>query len=278
MRLFPGFFLPLTLAALAACGDNLTFVEGAGEGTSVLPCAPNLDGTLTASELPVVLGGEARFRLANEIPVNLDGVVGADGRRRFDFAGRYGGDRFVGFGAATLAERWYAASFPGGEFVAALDASLDAEGALEGIYSRAPEGLRLHGVASRLEAPAVGKTLLVYEAPVVVLPLPLRVGSAWVATGRTTGGTLRGSPYNGTDRYEGVAAGAGELRLPELTFASVIEVRLKTTVSPSSGAPVVRRQAGFYAECFGEVARATAADNDDDASFTTAREVRRFAP
>jgi hypothetical protein len=274
MKRFPRFLLPLALTAAAACGDNMTFVEGSGEGTTVLPCAPNLDGTLAASELPVVLGGEARFRVANGIPVNLDGVVGSDGRRRFDFAGRYGADRFVGFGAASLTERWYAASFPGGEFVAALDAA----GTLDGVYSRAAEGLRLHGVASRLEAPGEGKTLLVYEAPVLVLPLPLRVGSTWVSTGRVTGGTLRGSPYNGTDRYEGLAAGAGELRLPELTFASVLEVRLKTTVSPSSGAPVVRRQAGFYAECFGEVARATAADNEENASFTTAQEVRRFAP
>jgi hypothetical protein len=274
MRLLPGFLLPFALLAASACGENLTYVDGTGEGTTVLPCGPNLDGTLAASELPVVLGSEARFRVANGIPVNLDGVVGTDGRRRFDFAGRYGGDRFVGFAAGALAERWYATSFPGGEFAATFDAA----GTLEGVYSRGEEGLRLHGFASRQEAPSEGKTLLVYETPVLVLPLPLRVGSTWVSTGRVTGGALRGSPYNGTDRYEGVAAGVGELRLPELTFASVFEVRLKTTVSPSSGEPVVRRQAGFYAECFGEVARATAADNEPNASFTTAQEVRRFAP
>ena len=75
-----------------------------------------------------------------------------------------------------------------------------------------------------------------------------------------------------------VVAGTGELRLPALTFASAFEVRTKVTASPSSGSAVVRRQAGFYAECFGEVARATSGDNEESASFTTASEVRRFTP
>jgi hypothetical protein len=267
--------LPLALTALlAACGDNLTYPEGAGSGVTVLACAPNLDGTITADEVPVVLDAPAPFRVATGIQVNLDGTVLASGRRRFELSGKYAGDRELTLTARPLASRWYASRFPGGEFAAPMDVA----GALEGVYARTSDGLRLLGFASPTESPAEGQTLMVYDVPALVLPLPLRVGATWIATARVQGGTLRGSPYNGTDRYEGVAAGAGELRLPDLTFSSVIQVRMKATLSPSSGTPVVRRQAGFYAECFGEVARATAADGDDSASFTTAAEVRRFAP
>jgi hypothetical protein len=274
MRRSPA-LLPFTLAALvAACGENLTYPETTGQGVTVLACAPNLDGTITAEEVPVVLDSAAPFRVATGIQVNLDGTVLASGRRRFEFSGNYAGDREVALTARPLASRWYAARFPGGEFAAPMDVA----GTLEGVYARGVDGLRLLGFASPTESPSEGQTLMVYDVPALVLPLPLRVGATWVATARVQGGTLRGSPYNGTDRYEGVAAGAGELRLPDLTFSSVIQVRMKATLSPSSGTPVVRRQAGFYAECFGEVARATAPDGVDDPSFTAAAEVRRFAP
>lgn len=263
------------LAALAACGDNLTYVNDAPSAATVLACAPNLDGVLTADEVPVVLEAQARFRVAaGAIPVNIDGVVGTDGRRRFFFAGAYAGEKLVGISGSKLASRWYSTSFPGAEFAAPIDV----DGTLDGVYSRGTDGLRLHGFASPTEDPSEGKTLMVYDTPVLVLPLPLEVGSAWVSVARVVGATLRGQPYAGSDRYEGVVAGAGELRLPDLTFASAFEVRTKVTVSPSSGIAVVKRQAGFYAECFGEVARATSVDNEENASFTTAAEVRRFAP
>jgi hypothetical protein len=268
-------FAPVLVAALAACGDNLTYVTETAPGATVLSCTPNLDGVLATDEVPVVLDAQARFRVASgALAVNLDGVVGSDGRRRFDFAGSYPGDRYVGISGTAIANRWYSASFPGAEFVAPIDV----EGALDGIYSRAADGLRLHGFASPTEEPSEGKTLLIYDTPALVLALPLRVGTTWVSTARVVGGTLRGQPYAGTDRYESVVAGTGELRLPALTFASAFEVRTKVTASPSSGSAVVRRQAGFYAECFGEVARATSGDNEESASFTTASEVRRFTP
>ncbi len=268
-----GYCLVFVLAASVGCGDNLTHVERVAAETG-LPCAPNLDGTLTDAELPVLLGREARFRVATGVAVYLDGSVAADGRRTFSLRGNHAGEKVVGFTATPLAARWHASSFPGGMFVAPLDAA----GAIEGVYSRSDDGVRLHGVASRTETPEEGKTLLAYDPPALVLPLPLRVGSAWLATARVEGGTLHGRPYAGTDRYEGHVATFGELRLPELTFAHVLQVRLKTTLSPSSGAPTVRHQAGFYAECFGEVARATAADGDDRVAFTEASELRRFVP
>jgi hypothetical protein len=39
---------------------------------------------------------------------------------------------------------------------------------------------------------------------------------------------------------------------------------------------IVRRQVGWVFECFGEVARATAADNEPNDDFTTTAELRRL--
>ena len=179
MRALP-LLAPLALAALAACGDNLTYVNDAPSAATVLACAPNLDGVLTADEVPVVLDAQARFRVAaGAVSVNLDGVVGSDGRRRFFFAGSYAGEKLVGISGSKLASRWYSASFPGAEFAAPIDV----DGALDGVYSRGTDGLRLHGFASPTEDPSEGKTLMGteslpstphYARPVALYLAPLR--------------------------------------------------------------------------------------------------------
>jgi hypothetical protein len=47
-------------------------------------------------------------------------------------------------------------------------------------------------------------------------------------------------------------------------------------LQPAVGATVITRQTSFLFECFGEVARATSVQNEENEKFTTAAEVRRL--
>ena len=105
---------------------------------------------------------------------------------------------------------------------------------------------------------------------------PLTSGVNWVSVGRARNSTLLGLPYAGKDTYEVSVDAVGELRLPDLIFEQAHQVFTKVTVEPSVGAPVVTRQVSFFAECFGEVARATSAVGETEKFFTTASEVRRL--
>ena len=72
-----------------------------------------------------------------------------------------------------------------------------------------------------------------------------------------------------------------ELKLPQLTFQQTIRVRTRVTLEPVAGPSLVTRQVSFLAECYGEVARATSAQQaaseaDLDLVFTEAAEVRRL--
>jgi hypothetical protein len=89
-------------------------------------------------------------------------------------------------------------------------------------------------------------------------------------------GTLNGSPWTQQDTYEVTDDATGELVLKDLTFTQAHRVRTKVTIAPSAGATIVRQQVSFVFECFGEVARITSQDNEMNADFTTAAEVRRF--
>ena len=69
----------------------------------------------------------------------------------------------------------------------------------------------------------------------------------------------------------------GSIDLPQLSFDQVHRVNTKVTVEPVVGSSVTRRQVSFYAECFAEVARATASeDEEDEPLFGTAGELRRL--
>jgi hypothetical protein len=111
-----------------------------------------------------------------------------------------------------------------------------------------------------------------------VIRLPLAVGDRWTETGTITGGTLRGLPYNGSDRYDLAADAAGELHLPYVRFTAALRLRTTVTSTPAvGGGATVVRQAAFLSECFGEIARATSRVGEPSDDFTTAATVRRFA-
>jgi len=225
-----------------------------------LPAAPA--ASITLAELAARTGAA------------LDGDGGV---RVWDWSTDLADDQIATLSAAPLTGRWYEASFPGGQFVAPLDAGAT----LEAVYLHDDAALWLLGIASAEPDPPQGRTLLVYDAPVAAYRFPLEPGAEWVAVGEIHDGTLLGLPYAGRDVYEVSDDALGRLELPDLSFTQAHRVRSRVTVEPAVGASVSRRVVSFMFECFGEVARAQSlARSDWTSSIHTvgARSVRSPTP
>jgi len=278
--------------SLVGCDDeNLTWPDaGSYESSAQAPlaCIPNLDGQVEAYEMAPTLNQLASYRVSPQLPadsqdgrlVDLLGTVDDTGRRIWDWSAADSSDRNADLAATPLAGKWYADSFPGGEFTLPADAG----GRLETVYSHGEDALRVYGVASTEPDPPEGRTLLVYETPVVFLPFPLTLGQSWTQTGVVRNGTLQGlSPWSQDDVYEATVDAAGELRLPDFTFTQVLRLYTKVTIKPKAGARdgYTQHQYSYIFECFGEVARATSPlvydpELDPGKDFSVAREVRRL--
>ena len=269
----------VALACLVACGDNLTppperdpYVPGDPETPT---CWPDLDGRIEPDELQAAIGIPASYLVSPagaDREVDLSGETADGGVRLWDWSTDLADDQVAALSAAPLTGRWYEASFPGGQFVAPLDAGAT----LEAVYRHDDAALWLLGIASGEPDPAQGRTLLVYDAPVAAYRFPLEPGAEWVAVGEIRDGTLLGLPYAGRDVYEVSDDALGRLELPDLSFTQAHRVRSRVTVEPAVGASVSRRVVSFMFECFGEVARAQSRDDEDAEDFTTAVEVRRL--
>jgi hypothetical protein len=190
----------------------------------------------------------------------------------WDLATDYADDRVAKLSAQPLAGHWFAGSFPGGEYVVPIDAG----GTVLGVYSEDGMNLLLHGLASAVENPPEGKTLLPYQAPVALYRYPLEVGKTWVSVGEVRNATLRGLPYAGRDTYQVNVDQSGRLELPDVTFTQALRARTSVTVEPVAGPTVSRRQVSWLFECFGEVARAVSVDGETKDDFTTTSELRRL--
>jgi hypothetical protein len=269
-------------APLVVCGceDNKTIPENTNPyqaGTAApLSCVPNLDGVIESSELQAALGVAAKYTVSparDTRPVDLVGAVDSNGQRVWDWGASYADDKVATIQASTLQGKWYASSFPNGQFVTPFDAG----DTLEAVYSQDDKGLYLQGLASTLETPPEGKTLWVYDTPVTLYQLPLKAGAMWTSTGVTRNGMARGLNYAATDVYQGVDLETGQLVLPDFTFTQAHRLRfVVTTTLSAGGSPVVNRQDSFLFECFGEIGRATAQPKETNDDFTTAAEIRRL--
>jgi hypothetical protein len=262
----------------AACGDNKTFLppdrDAPGSDTGTLSCIPNLDGTIDASELQAAFGAGASYLISPQGTDRTVDLVGAvvDGQRRWDLSLDYADDTRAVLSATPITGKWYASSFPTADFTAPFDAAHT----LDGVYRHDDAALWLLGLASVEENPAEGKTLFVYDTPIPIVRFPLSAGANWVASGTITNGTIKGLPYAGKDVYEIEDEETGTLVLHDLTFQQAHKLRTHVTVSPSVGTPTSQRQVSFFAECFGEVARATSKPGEADPDFSDAMELRRL--
>jgi len=271
--------LVLTSALAVACSDNKTeprsYAEYQGAAPAPLACVPNLDGRIDASEAQPAIGTQISYLVSPadvERSVDLVGVNLGNGQFHWDFGTDFADDQRAEVVPAGVAGRWYQGSFPPDAFVTPFDAA----GSVENVLRHDDQALWLLGVASREEAPAEGKTLLVYDAPVELLRFPIEPGGSFVSAGTIKNGTLRGLPYAGKDTYEVSADGMGEVVLPALAFTQAHRVRTKVTVAPAVGASTSRRHTSYFFECFAEVVRAVSRADEPEADFSVAKELRRI--
>jgi hypothetical protein len=270
-------FLPLLLV-LASCGENRTIPDKAAyvaPTVAPLECVPNLDGRIEATEVKAALGIPVHYLASppgTSRPVSIAGEVNGQGQRVWDLSNDYADDRVATLSASALAGHWFAASFPNGQFVSALDLGQS----VLGVYQNDGTDLLLLGYATAEENPTTGKTLVVYTAPVAIFRFPLEVGKQWISVGQVSNGLVRGLPFAGRDTYQIRVDASGQLELPDVSFTQALRVRTTTTIEPAIGNAIVRRQVGWVFECFGEVARATAPDGETNDDFTTTSELRRL--
>jgi hypothetical protein len=261
---------------LASCEANATHPEDhapydAGEAGS-LSCVPNQDGIIEPSEIQAALGVSVKYLVSpagKTRMVDVAGTTDSGGHLVWDWGTDYADDQVAQIAASSLTGKWYAPSFPTGQFAAPFDAG----DTIEAVYSQDASGLYLQGLASTQPKP---KTLLVYDQPVVLYKLPLQVGATWTSTGNVKNGTLMDNPWVETDTYVGTDDATGQLVLPQLTFAQAHRVRFDVTLAPAVGMNVTKKQVSFLFECFGEVGRATSQNGEMTENFTTAVEERRF--
>lgn len=291
-NLFPMWLRALAVALPVAgacawsvgCESNLTHPPDTNpyEAGTITPlsCVPNLDGVIQSSELQPALGVAANYLVnaANTTRmVDVEGEVNSSGQLVWDWGASYADDQVAMIEATPLQGKWYASSFPGGQYVTPFDAA----DTIEAVYSQDANGAYLHGIASTQQNPPEGQTLWAYDTPVTLYQFPLKPGTTWSTSGNIRNGVVQGLPYAATDTYQGTDDATGQLVLPDFTFTQAHRLRfVVTTVFAAGGGPQVNQQVSFLFECFGEVGRASAEPIDDggatDPNFTIAAQQRRL--
>jgi len=276
------FALALALAC-ASCSENETPPPGHalydGGAVAALPCVPNLDGKIESRELVPQVGIPASYLVSpfgKDRPVDIAGKTSPAGKLTWTFGTDFADDQVARVSAQKIDGKWYQASFAA--VANPVVVALDVGGRTEGVYTQNDQGFFLHGVASASPDPPEGKTLLVYDAAIMLYRFPLEPGAAWTSTGTVRGANqfLRGLPYAGKDTYDVKVDGAGELGLPDFVLTQALRVRTNVSISPAAGQVTTQKQVGFIFECLGEVARATSKLNETEENFAVASELRRL--
>lgn len=262
---------------LAGCIDNQTHPDlqpwlPPGNGSGLIGCTPNLDGSLTSGELVAAIGVPARYRLSFDQSIDPQGQITASGKRLWDWGWSSAGEQALTIAAEDIQGKWYAADFAGGQFTTPFDL----EGKLDAVYAKDDKGLWLMGLVSRQPKPASGVTRLRYDPPVLAVKLPLSAGDTWTSVGNVKNGAFNGLPYAGKDTYRYKVAASGGLVLTDLAVDQVLQVAVEVTLEPVVGKASTTRQISFFAECLGEVARAVASGDETAELFTKAAQLRRL--
>jgi hypothetical protein len=102
------------------------------------------------------------------------------------------------------------------------------------------------------------------------------MGNAWTAEATTVDSMVENTPVATRDRYDVTVDARGEVRLPELTFADALRVRVELTQRFPAGPGRRQIQYLWMVECYGEIARMTSREGEVDPAFTMASEFRRL--
>lgn len=282
LTLTPTLALALTITVLVGCPavDEPGDPSARGNwGTEELPaaaCVGDGDEVLGPGELQAAgdLELHASF-VVNTVdverpadPWDLSPPVGAD-------------DRQLDLGPRPPADFWFADRFPDAGFVALLDAA----GGTWGPHRRNEQGLWLLGLAGEEDS----GTVLVYDPPVLLVPLPLAVGDVWSVDAAASGvvdGELfpRDLGADGvvslTHRWAFEAEEFGAMRLPLGTLSAIRVRATVTTEAHNSAAGLVasdlQRVDLYLAECLGLVARVRSRIDEPAEDFSTATEILRL--
>ncbi len=240
-------------------------------------CIADNNGVITAGEMPVVIGavvGQVMNKPGQPALVNPSGAADGDDWL-WDLSQVGSGDVKTWMKVVDPADTWYAESFP--EATNATPVS-PADPSILGIYRTGDGRIELLGIASVEDGP--GRTLLVYDDPVILFTFPLQLGKTWSQTVTFSDAWLQGVKNAGTEDYLLAVDGRGTVRLPQMTLENTLRVRMKVrqTFAVGQDQPSVERIYYFWVhECLGEVARMISMPGESDADFSTAAEYRRLA-
>jgi hypothetical protein len=270
--------------------DAMVSADGSGPETSsdaaISGCSPNNDGTITREEVPIAAGLHATYKIGSneDLPAGyVTGVVGAGGKRTWDFSAPLASDVGVLVETQSLKGKYYETTYPNATYATKLSNSSD----LLGVFETSPGALLLRGVVS----PAMGGTngsngtQLTYTPGVSILAFPLIINGMWSTDSAATG-TAAGFPLTlaakTQEKYDSKVDAAGTLKTPLGTFDVLrVQVLLTRTVgTPGITLTTVTtvRTFAFVTECYGTIATVTSKDNETEAEFTHAFEIRRISP
>jgi hypothetical protein len=261
-------------------GEGTSIGEGEGEGEGGGQHCSLADGSLSATDIPVVPGLPMRFIEADSaatsdptVPVDVDGTS-SNGTTTWDFTGAHTGDAPFQMEASLLSNQWFASTFASeapldqagnGAYVAPLASDTLA------IFRRSQDQLVILGVAS-VDA---NYTLITYDPPILVLKFPLTEGETFQSES-TGSGTFETNPfYVSTDDYVSTLDKSGKIVTNAGTYDAL---RLHLDQSVTVGVfTLTHIQYAWIAPCLGVVAQVTSGDGETDDHFTHASQVRRLA-
>lgn len=242
-------------------------------------CQPNADGILERREVVMGAGLRATYRIAQSVSVDTAGVELGDGRRRWDFSAMLAGDHRVEITTDALDGRWFAPDFPTATYASRLSDS----SSLLGVFEVTDTSLLLLGVVSPTESDG---TNVAYETPIEVLQFPLQLGKTWTSESWVSG-TFDNLSVLYLEEYTYEVSAEGSLSTPFSTDPfEVLRVSVELTKSlynpfapllPPWSVSTLHTQS-YLAECFGPVAAVTSEEDETNAEFTSAAELRRLAP
>lgn len=232
-------------------------------------CKPNHDGTITAAEAPYGPNLAARFRVASNATVDLKGTALAGGQRAWDLSAKLTGDQDVLVKTLPLDGQWFASYFKGASYVAPMEAAGD----LLGVFEVTSDALLLRGVASK--DGGLFATRLAYDPPIALLAFPLKPGAKWQVKASVSG-LAKGVIAAYSENYESEVDASGTVKTPYGTFPTLrVRTVMKRQIALLS---TTVRSFLFATECFGTVAAVRAKDDEPQAEFTQAAELRRLTP
>jgi hypothetical protein len=267
--------------------DAMVTADGSGSEAStdaaISGCSPNKDGTITRDEVPIAAGLHATYRIGSNADFPADyvtGVVGAGGKRMWDFSAPVSNDVSVLVETQSLKGKYYETTYPNATYATKLSNTQD----LLGVFETSPGALLLRGVVS----PAMGGTngsngtQLTYTPGVSILKFPLVMDAMWSTDAAATG-TGVGFPLVGAlktqEKYDSKVDAAGTLKTPLGTFDVLrVQVLLTRTVGTGFTTVTTVRTFAFVTECYGTIATVTSKDNEPSVEFTHAVEIRRISP